>query len=263
MIEQMRDDVSRPFAAEMFDRFRLPVPIASIDMGEVGALPSCLDMLVKLPGGDLTLPEPYASDPGLARIFAEMASAEDGILPAWRETRHVYLTFDRRPVEAGRTHRNAGWHFDGMQGARYPEKLPACHQYVVSSANPTEFIAAPVDATDLDEARDNWFEIVGARAAASGGEIFRPAPGEMMLMSAYQIHRSPPAETACLRTFVRIDISCKRQDRLGNTANPDLPAPWAFVPRTLPEGLRADVSDSGWSGAARFAGAKPCDRPGS
>lgn len=244
-------DISAPFRAEGFNARRLPVLVGEIDLSSLDAAPSCLDMLVKLPGDALTLPPPYDADPAIREAFRLLFETEDRVLSSWRESRYLYLTVDRRFVEPGRTHRNAGWHFDGMQGARYPVKLPVCHQYVVSSRNTTEFSDAPVDATDLDEDRDNWFLAIGARVP-DDAPVFRPEPGQLMLMSAYQVHRSPVAEEPGWRTFVRIDVSLKQQDRLGNTPNPALPAPWVFVERRLPEGLGVPKASSGWEGASRF-----------
>lgn len=250
-IRTIIDDVNLPFSAARFNIARSPIAAGQLDMAEMGNLPSCLDMLVKLPGGDLTLPEPYASDPVIAEAFRLAMSSEDVLAGDWRETRYVYLTVDRRQVTPGLTHRNAGWHFDGMQGARYPEKLRACHQYVASSRDVTEFVCAPIDASDLDEDRHNWFEEIGARVPADA-EIIRPEPGDLVLMTAYQVHRSPRVTETGLRSFLRIDVSLKRQDRLGNTENPDLKAPWEFVRRDLPAHLAQPVRDAGWADGRKF-----------
>jgi hypothetical protein len=208
-------------------------------------------MLVMLPGGELVLPPEYASVPAIASFLSASIAYEDRLLPDWRIDRHLYLTVDRRQVRAGDTHRNAGWHFDGMQGARYPDKLPACHQYLATTALPTEFSDAPVDATCLDENRHNWFETLGDQVPADLAP-WTADPLEIVCMSAYQLHRSPIASRDEWRTFLRLDVSCKQQDRLGNTLNPSLPAPFAYVPRSLPEGLSRPVRDSSWEGARRF-----------
>lgn len=256
----LHDDVQQPFMPARFGMPRRPHQVGAVGIGAIGELPSCLDMLVKLPGGAVILPEPFASDLGLMSFLSQSLDFEDALLPDWRKRYHLYLTVDRRLVQAGRSHRNEGWHFDGMQGSRYPVKLPVCHQYVLSTYLPTEYTDVPTDASELDETRHNWFRALGDQVPEDA-EIIRAEPGAINLMTAYQLHRSPiagPTE-AGWRTFVRLDVSLKQQDRLGNTVNPLLPAPWDFVERKLPEGLGVPVRDSSWDGAQRF-GQHPASR---
>lgn len=256
-METLRKDCAGVFDPARFSLPRNPVKVALMDRGALeGDLPCCLDMLVKLPGGAHSLPEPYSSHPGILAFMRECMGFEDGLVPGWNETHYAYLTVDRRIVKEGSPHRSGGWHFDGMQGARYPAKLQACHQYVVSDRLTTEFVSSPTDATGLDELRHNWFEELG-RQVPDDAEIFAPEGLEIFAMSAYQLHRSRvagPGEGGW-RTFLRLDFSLKRQDRLGNTPNPVLPAPFEFVPRSLPEGLSRKIEDSGWEGARVFG---PC-----
>jgi hypothetical protein len=248
-------DISQPFARERFSITRKPVKVGEIDVDTMNTtLASCLDMLVKVPGRDVVLPSPYRGT-FVEEVLARAVTFEDEILSGWRDTHYVYLTMDQRPLVPGKTHRNAGWHFDGMQGARYPEKLDACHQYVVSSVLPTEYSSQPVDAKDLDELRHNWFIELGAQVDPDGDGFITGNPGDIMLMSAYQLHRSPraPEGSDITRTFVRIDFSLKQQDRLGNTLNPELAAPFDFHERRLPDGLNYNIDDAGWTKASRLS----------
>lgn len=254
----LADDVSGPFDPERFAIARRPVTVAQMTPGSLSKdLPSCLDMLVMLPNGRIILPEPYASDKGVNDFIAACVAFEDRLLPGWHKTRYAYLTVDCREVKAGKTHRNAGWHFDGMQGARYPVKVDACHQYIVSDRMPTEFTDTVTDASQLDDDRHNWFVELG-RQVPDDAEILRPKPFEIAAMSAYQLHRSPVAgpDDGGWRAFLRLDFSVKLQDRLGNTINPDLPAPFPYVERPMPAHLALPVSDAGWEKGMVFAG--PC-----
>lgn len=250
------EDVSLPFDGGRFARRRRPVRVGAIPVDHLSAeTRSCLDMLVKLPGGDVVLPDAFRTR--AVHQFLALASAmESRLFPdrSWDE-HYLYLTVDQREVPPGRSHRNAGWHFDGMQGSRYPVKLPACRQYVVSSANPTEYATVPTDARGLTEEGHNWFIELGAQVDETLPDaIVKGKPGEVALMSAYQLHRSPVSvsEDPYRRTFFRLDVSMKKQDRLGNTLNPDLPAPFPFQPRGLPEGLRYEISDSGWGAGRKY-----------
>lgn len=248
----LSEDVRGIFTPERFGMARLPAHVGTLrDADALSDVPSCLDMLVMLPGGEVVLPDEYGHNPAIASFLSAAIAYEDALLPDWRRDRHLYLTVDRRNVRAGNTHRNAGWHFDGMQGARYPKKLHACHQYLTTTALPTEFSDHPVDANGLDENLHNWFETLGAQVPEDH-EAWTARPLEIVCMSAYQLHRSPTATTDQWRTFLRLDVSCKQQDRLGNTPNPALPAPFDYVVRSLPEGLSRPVRDSSWEGASRF-----------
>lgn len=252
-LRTLRDDVAGVFSPARFAVARLPVRAGYLrDPGSLDELPSCLDMPIMLPGGPITLPQPYIWSRGVISLIEQAIGMEDALLPGWRATRHLYLTVDTRWVEPGRTHRNGGFHFDGMQGARYPRKLPACHQYVASTAMPTEFSDLPVDAGGLDESLHNWFEALGGQVPDDHA-LWTPDPCEIVCMSAYQLHRSPVAKERRRRTFIRLDVSVKHQDRLGNTPNPELVVPWRYVERALPAGLGRPVSDSTWDGAMRLA----------
>lgn len=252
-LETLREDVAGVFDPTRFAIPRFPVPMGHLrTTSTIMDLPACLDMPIKLPGGNITLPQPYIWSRAITGMLEQIMAFEDNLLPEWRETRYLYLTVDTRWVEPGRTHRNAGFHFDGMQGSRYPQKLPVCHQYVASTASPTEFSGAALDATKLDEMKHNWFEELGNQIPADQ-PLWSPAASEIVCMSAYQLHRSPVATRHHLRSFIRVDVSVKQQDRLGNTPNPELAVPWKYVERSMPPGLQRAISDSSWDGVTRMA----------
>lgn len=75
-------------------------------------------------------------------------------------------------------------------------------------------------------------------------------------MSAYSLHRNPLVDQgeSSIRSFSRLDVSCKQQDRLGNTVNPELPAAFHHVARDLALGLGRPPDDAGWSGRNTGAG---------
>ena len=249
-ITTLINDTKGVFSAHRFAIGRYPESVSTLPAP--GTLPSCLDMLVKMPGGDLTIPEPYASDACVTAAFEAALSFDENIAPGQMDERHLYLTFDQRYVEAGKTHRNAGWHFDGMQGSRFPTKLPACRQYVVSDRLATQFYGGPLDASGLDENTDDFF-LAFEDQIHENAQHYSPGCLEMVCMSAYQVHRSPIADFSGWRTFIRIDVSAKEQDREGNTINPLLTAPWTYVPRPSPVRPDYNIQDSGWKSADIFS----------
>lgn len=255
-IQTVIDDITHKFERGRFSISRLPVKVGRLENHRFGtALPSCLDMLVYVPGGEISIPDVYKCDLAIMDVIKQAVDHEDKLMPSWRDTHYVYITVDQRMITAGRTHRNGGWHFDGMQGIRYLDKLEVCHQYVVSDNNPTEFSNVVVDATNLDEATDNWFIELG-KQVPDDAELFVPETYDIMMMTAYQLHRSPVAkpEHEGQRTFIRMDFTKKKFDRVGNTINPALPAPFEFYPRPLPFDINPEAKQSDWNGASQFKG---------
>jgi hypothetical protein len=259
----LRTDISLPFQAARFSLSRTPLscgtlPISLPDFAV--PLPSCLDMVIKLADqASLSVPSPYLEHAGVRSFLTLCEQKEHELLGDRYPSYYAYLTVDNRLVLAGHTHRNAGWHFDGMQGTRYPIKLPACHQYVVTDCLPTEFACGPLQATQLDEAAHNWF-VELSRQVQDSHPRFYPQPLEVVLMSAYQLHRAVPSPVTQRRMFLRLDYSLKQQDRLGNTLNPLLSVPWEYVRRDLPAHLQVPVEDTGWAHDRAFA-ARASTRP--
>lgn len=249
----LKADIDTAFSRDRFKIERRPVIVGSITSDcSPQKNPCCLDMLVKIPGGEVVVPSEFMANNWIRDFIQASIDFEDVIFPSWRETHYAYLTVDSRFVDAGLSHRRGGWHFDGMQGTRYPNKLKACHEYIMADCLPTEFTDQATDADNLSEDRHNWFVELGKQV--SEDTVFRHKPNEIVLMSVYQLHRSAVAteKEAGWRNFVRLDISMKQQDRLGNTINPQLPAPFEYVERPLPEAIRTPEKSTTWKGAVTF-----------
>lgn len=243
-------DLKQPWNPQLFNQERLPVVIGHakhpIHANDIARTESALDMLVKLPGHtQLTLPSQYAQHPVITDLLTVMHRDAQQRAHCNPDERYAYLTVDARIVKAGKTHRNRGWHFDGMQGTRYQQALDVCYQYLWASTMPTEYSSTPVNATGLDPARDNWFTHLGRQVNDS--DTTRHPAGTILLMSAYQLHRSPQAHTDTPRLLIRLDYSHKQQDRLGNSINDNLEAPFAYTPRSMPAGLSVPIDDTGWN----------------
>jgi hypothetical protein len=207
------------------------------DAWKVGHLDRCvddninvLDMPVKLPGGPLTLPELPAWLVALTEAVHEFETV------LWPESvnMYAYLTVNQGVVKGGTSQRRGGAHVDGMQGVRYPVKLPACHQYLWATAAPTVIFSHPFDFTGLDPSKHNFFRACDEQKH----DGWQPAAGDIVLTTAYTVHESPVLEEDTARTFVRIEYSHKRADRIGNTLNPALDtSDWDYGPRPIPEHL--------------------------
>lgn len=192
-----------------------------------------LDMPIRLPGGPLALPD--GMPVWLVALVERIDAFERRLHPA-SVGMHAYLTVNQGRVAPGASQRNGGAHFDGMQGVRYPDKLPVCHQYLYATILPTILYEHPFELVHLDAARHDFF--AACERQKDPRRAWQPDPGQIVLTTAYTVHESPVADRDVDRTFVRVEYSHKRADREGNTRNAALcTAHWEYVPRPIPEGL--------------------------
>ena len=239
----LKEDISNCWNPERFSLSRYPKYVDTI--GNKTAFSSdkisCLDMVIKCPF--CSLKNPY-SDKGIIEFIDRCVEFEKKINPYWTHY-YIYLTIDQRMVKPGFTHRREGIHFDGMQGVAYPQKMPVCHSYLVADALPTRFYTHPFLATHLSEANDNWY--VQFERQAQLEAVFYPSEFDIFLMSAYQVHEAVEALSLTKRTFMRLEFSLKKYNRVGNTLNPLIPVDWRFVDREIPIHLREKAfKDTGW-----------------
>jgi hypothetical protein len=193
-----------------------------------------LDMPIKLPYGSLRIPEFI---PDWARVVTyqalEFESYHVGEVSPW----HVYLTVHQSMVEAQDTQRNGGAHIDGMQGVAYPSPLVGCHAYLLSSVAPTVFYPHAFTLGDFDRDRDNLYSILDRGKDKS--RAWTPAPGELMAASCYCVHEAGVMTETGPRSFIRVEFSKKRFDRVENTRNPLIDtSSWQYRPRPIPAHLR-------------------------
>ena len=148
---------------------------------------------------------------------------------------YTYLTVNQGVVWKGKSQRNPGAHFDGMQGNRYPYKSPVCHQYLVASAAPTIYWPGPFDFSQLDPNKHNFFLECDRQKV---NQICTTAePNTLYLQTAYDVHESPIVKKTTFRTFIRVEFSMKKFNRIGNTENPDLPTGWTYEDQPIPAHL--------------------------
>jgi len=189
-----------------------------------------LDMPIKLPHGEFRIP--VGDD--MKKIVKMCADFEKKINPDWQDY-HCYLTINQGTIQPGKTQRNPGVHFDGMQGVRYTEKLKVCHQYLVSSALPTTFYVQPFDTSQLNPDTHNWFKAFESQVREENR--FNPKPFELVLLTVYCPHAAKTAEKPTERTFVRVEFSLKQFNRLGNSTNPQLNTGWTYEAQPIPKHL--------------------------
>ncbi len=209
------DLLTTPWSQERYLSASRAWKVGELSLGSVtDARLALLYMPIKLPDGELYLPQLPA---WLTELVVALGEFEKE-LHSGGEMMYAYLTVNQGVVKAGSSQRNSGAHFDGMQGARYPDKLPPCHQYLYATAAPTVIYEQPFNLCDLDVKRDNFFRACEHQKHSG----WQPAPGDIVLSTAYTVHESPRLLADTWRTFVRVEFSHKRADRDGNTLNPAL-----------------------------------------
>lgn len=231
-LETIRDAVGRPWNS---DQYLIPVPplvIATIEGLDTTELLDVLDMAIKVPESKISLPKSVQS----LTEFVLFCNGVHEDLVGDSAGYYAYLTINQGTVIAGNSQRNAGIHFDGMQGSRYPKKLLPCHQFLASTALPTRWHIQPFSTVGLDDDKDNWFKAFDDQALRTSENMWEPEPGEIVLSTAYAAHEAVRADEDTGRTFVRLEFTQKIFDRKGNTVTP-LSADWDWQPRMIPKHL--------------------------
>ncbi|UPT72428.1 MAG: hypothetical protein M0D55_10570 [Elusimicrobiota bacterium] len=210
-----------------------PVKIGGIEDKASFSAPvtSVLNMPVKLPGGEVTVPVELAQ---FREFLQKVIDHEKAVNPDFDEF-YMYFTVDQHLVKKGSTHRRPGVHIDGVQGARYKVKLPPEHLYSASDALGTVFFDQAFDLTALDPAKHHVHAELERQARESNA---RATPDyDIAFWDSYSVHRADVATEDVMRTFVRVEFSKKKYDSEGDTVNPALDYQWERVNRPIPAEL--------------------------
>lgn len=239
-LQVLTEDIQNVWTPLRFGLTRQPHVVGKLAAKEdfLKEVPSVLDMPIKLPFSEIRIPKEHDTE-SIREIIAKSLAFEKNINPEW-EKYHIYLTVHHSFVEAATTQRRAGAHIDGMQGERYPVKIPVCHSYLVSNAVPTCFFNHPFQ-TDLCEKIQNWFYEFDKVKDYSRSSLSKPF--EINLMTAYSLHESTAATEDTIRTFVRLEFSLKQFNRIGNSVNPLFELDWDFEERPIPAHLAVSNFD--------------------
>jgi hypothetical protein len=232
----LQEDILNVWNIERFKIFHTPQLIKEFNSSILGCeLPNILDMPIKLPFGKFALPplNTFALNT-VATLVGYAIEHEQKINSNW-ENYFCYLTTNCGIVEKGKSQRNSGAHFDGMQGVRYAKKFPVCHQYLISSSNPTVYYPHAFDFSILNDNKHNFFLECDRQKDIS--KSFKAKINCLYLQTAYCVHESPVAQETCKRVFVRIEFSLKKFNRLGNSINPNLLTNWNYEEQPIPKYL--------------------------
>ena len=195
-----------------------------------------LDMPIKFPNTDVRLPGELGN---LSPIIQRIIDTEAELNREYRRY-YAYLSYHQGCVEPGLRQREMPAHVDGFQGARWEQKHPANHSYLVSNKLPTAFYprAFPLDHIDL-LTEDIYDEFARQIESCPDGPVWAPGENEMVLMDAYCVHRGTTAPTRVFRTWLQVSWETRVYDRIGNTHNNHFDYAWEMVPRDRDPRIRS------------------------
>ena len=209
---------------ESFDLEQYQYPRSPIDLGHsrlsMESLGSktinVLRMPIKCPNTEFKLP--VAIKP-FWNLIERVAEYEAGFNERHTEC-FVHITVDRQQIKAQTTHRYPGFHGDGVQGAKFSQKIytPIEHSYILTSAPPTEFCLQPFFFQHLNDGRHNIFHEMEVQSRESN--IYGTLPWHLYLLDPYMVHRTPPIVEDVERIFVRITFAYQELMNPHNTNNP-------------------------------------------
>lgn len=227
--------IGRTFDIANFGIERAPILIGEIPDMDKFSRPggfSVTDMPLKFPGTDYRLPMQLSQFEG---VIQQCIDYEYTINPALDDY-YVYLTIDQKQLVAGRGHRGTGIHSDGLQGPRWPTKMPAERTYLVTNTPApvaTKYYNQAFDMSGCDVDKHNLTALFRAQAdpAKSAYIPFRA----IAMFDCYLTHEGPTSGTDSPRTLFKLLVSKRHFDRLGNTHNALFDYDWDLGARPLPD----------------------------
>lgn len=192
---------------------------------------SVLNMPIKMPGTDYRIPAELAQ---YREFLQKIIDHEAEVNPRVGEF-FAYFTVDQSVVKGGTTHRRGGVHIDGVQGARYPVKLPPEHTYSASDTVGTTFYDQTFDLRGLDPARQHVHAEL-ERQAKPENKV-QAEDYEIYFWDSYSVHEASVSDHDAVRTFLRVEFSKKIYDSVGDTRSPLFDYDWIPVSRPIPENL--------------------------
>lgn len=133
----------------------------------------------------------------------------------------AHITVDKQQAKARSTQRVPGFHVDGFQGSKFPEKHEIEHSYLWSSCFGTEFCVQPFFINHIDESKYLVFDEMNFQA--NEDNIVTCLDGNVYLFDPYMVHRSPEVTRDCERLIVRITFEYSKLLDPNDTANPHFP----------------------------------------
>lgn len=207
-------DMFEDFSLSKYAFPRYPIDLGKIDMKPLEQVPNVLRMLIKIKRGPLYVPNDFLP---IKPLLEKIIGYEKWINKNFRDF-FIHITVDHSEVEADQYHRFPGYHGDGLQGAKFKQKVCCEHSYIAVTAPPTEICLQPFFLKHLDEAKHNMFSEMDRQVRPDN--VYQSLPNHLYLFDPYVVHRTPEIKTKTQRTFFRLTVTPEELLMPKNTVNP-------------------------------------------
>jgi hypothetical protein len=176
------------------------------------------NMVVKLPRSDKFYIPPALTQ--FRNTIQQIIDYEYAINPTAKDY-YSYVTIRQGWVKAGKTQSHPSIHVDGLQGAKYPQKLLPGQSYFVADSLPTRFFNQPFNfsAYSVDEYDYRTLMALQARLDQS---YLMDQPYGIYLLDPYMVHQPTAAKQDTFRTFLRLQFTQKEFVKTDDMDNPML-----------------------------------------
>ena len=201
-----------PFNLEQYLYPRLPVDMGVFDIYNKFSV-NVLRLPIKYPNSEYKIPKEIVS---YQELIEKVSIYEMNINPNWNKT-FCHITIDNSFVKANTHHRFPGWHGDGLQGAKFKQKIYPEHSYIITTAPATELCLQPFFIKHLDDAKYNMFTEFDKQAKQNN--VYKTLPNHLYIFDPYIVHKTPEIKKDVDRTFVRITYTFSELEHPKNTVN--------------------------------------------
>ncbi len=174
------------------------------------------NMVVKLPGSDkFHIPSVLMQ---FRNTIQHIINYEYAINPTAKDY-YAYVTIRQGWVKAGKTQSHPSIHVDGLQGAKYPEKLLPGQSYFVADGIPTRFFNQPFNFTAYSVDEYDYRTLMALQARLDLAYLIDQLYG-IYLLDPYMVHQPTVAEHDTFRTFLRLQFTLKEFVKTEDMDNP-------------------------------------------
>ena len=176
----------KPFDKERLQFSTLPLHVGAFDIGAQNKVINILRCPIKVAGNrEIVLPKEHK----WLKEFVTFCCIYETSFNKRFEDLYAHITVERKCVNAGETQRVGGFHVDGMQGAKFPQKHEIEHSYLWSSTNGTEFCVQPFFVQHIDDSKYLLFDELCKQAKEEN--VYKCLDSNVYIFDPYMIHRSP------------------------------------------------------------------------
>jgi hypothetical protein len=176
------------------------------------------NMVVKLPGSDkFYIPLVLTQ---FRNTIQQIIDYEYAINPTAKDY-YSYVTIRQGWVKAGKTQSHPSLHVDGLQGAKYPQKLLPGQSYFVADSLPTRFFNQPFNFSAYSVDEFDYRTLMALQARLDQSYLI-DQPYGIYLLDPYMVHQPTVAKQDTFRTFLRLQFTQKEFAKTEDMDNPML-----------------------------------------